>query len=190
MSSNPDYDKLNTDVDIFYEFESDALFASGEVLDYGAYAATSCDDSRVRVGIAFRYWNDINIWQKLGLMYHEFGHDVLRYAHSSNPDDIMHPSSPFASSYNGFIESKNRFFDNYKKKLDTNILNKHINKNYKENDGISFLKNYKYEIDKDNEMIHVLEFKTLYSPKIKFDYHNVLNGHKIKVRSNKIKMKF
>ena len=52
MSSNPDYDELNTDVDIFYEYESDALFASGEVLDYGAYAATSCDDSRVRVGIA------------------------------------------------------------------------------------------------------------------------------------------
>ena len=111
MSSSPDYDKLNTDVDIFYEYESDALFASGEVLDYGAYAATSCDDSRVRVGIAFRYWSDINIWQKLGLMYHEFGHDVLRYGHSLNPDDIMHPSSPFASTYNGFIESKNRFFE-------------------------------------------------------------------------------
>ena len=111
MSSSPDYDKLNTDVYIFYEYESDALFASGEVLDYGAYAASSCDDSRVRVGIAFRYWNDINIWQKLGLMYHEFGHDVLRYGHSSNPDDIMHASSPFASTYNGFIESKNRFFD-------------------------------------------------------------------------------
>ena len=44
-------------------------------------------------------------------MYHEFGHDVLRYAHSSNPDDIMHPSSPFANTYNGFIESKNRFFE-------------------------------------------------------------------------------
>ena len=111
MSSSPEYDKLNTDVYIFYEYESDALFASGEVLDYGAYAASSCDDSRVRVGIAFRYWNDINIWQKLGLMYHEFGHDVLRYGHSSNPEDIMHASSPFASTYNGFIESKNRFFD-------------------------------------------------------------------------------
>ena len=61
MSSNPDYDKLNTDVYIFYEYESDALFASGQVLDYGAYAATSCDDSRVRVGIAFRYWNDIEL---------------------------------------------------------------------------------------------------------------------------------
>ena len=51
MLGNPDYDKLNTDVDIYYEFESDALFTSGQVLDYGAYAATSCDDSRVRVGI-------------------------------------------------------------------------------------------------------------------------------------------
>ena len=44
-------------------------------------------------------------------MYHEFGHDVLRYAHSSNPDDIMHASSPFANTYNGFIEAKDRFFD-------------------------------------------------------------------------------
>ena len=111
MTSSPEYNKINTDVNIFYEYESDALFASGQVLDYGAYAASSCDDSRVRVGIAFRYWSDINIWQKLGLMYHEFGHDVLRYAHSSNPDDIMHPSSPFANTYNGFIESKNRFFE-------------------------------------------------------------------------------
>ena len=111
MTSSPEYNKINTDVNIFYEYESDALFASGQVLDYGAYAASSCDDSRVRVGIAFRYWSDINIWQKLGLMYHEFGHDVLRYAHSSNPNDIMHPSSPFANTYNGFIESKNRFFE-------------------------------------------------------------------------------
>ena len=111
MLGSPDYDKLNTDVDIYYEFESDALFTSGQVLDYGAYAATSCDDSRVRVGIAFRYWSEINIWEKLGLMYHEFGHDVLRFGHSSNPDDIMHPSSPFPNTYNGFIESKNRFFE-------------------------------------------------------------------------------
>ena len=111
MSNNPDYDKLNSVVDIFYEYESAALTASGEVLGYGAYAASSCNDELVRVGISFRYWNDINIWQKLGLMYHEFGHDVLRYAHSSNPDDIMHASSPFANSYNGFIEAKDRFFD-------------------------------------------------------------------------------
>ena len=111
MLGSPDYDKLNTDVDIYYEFESDALFTSGQVLDYGAYAASSCDDSRVRVGIAFRYWSDINIWEKLGLMYHEFGHDVLRFGHSSNPNDIMHPSSPFPNTYNGFIESKNRFFE-------------------------------------------------------------------------------
>ena len=111
MRNSPDYDKLNTIVDMYYEYESAALTASGEVLDYGAYAASSCNDEIVRVGIAFRYWNDINIWQKLGLMYHEFGHDVLRYAHSSNPDDIMHASSPFANTYNGFIEAKDRFFD-------------------------------------------------------------------------------
>jgi hypothetical protein len=111
MINNPDYDKLNNIVDIFYEYESASLFASGEVLDYGAYAASSCNDKTVIIGIAHGYWSSINIWQKLGLMYHEFGHDVLQYAHSSNPDDIMHPSSPFANTYNGFIESKNRFFD-------------------------------------------------------------------------------
>ena len=110
MSNNPDYDKLNSVVNVFYEYESAALTASGEVLGYGAYAASSCNDEVVRVGISFRYWNDINIWQKLGLMYHEFGHDVLRYAHSTSSDDIMHPSSPFANTYNGFIESKDRFF--------------------------------------------------------------------------------
>ena len=111
MSSSPDYDKLNTDVDIFYEYESDALFASGEVLDYGAYAATSCDDSRVRVGIAFRYWSDINIWQKLGLMYHEFGHDVYRYRHSSDPKDIMYPSVARSDvKINDFIRAKEKFF--------------------------------------------------------------------------------
>ena len=111
MSSNPDYDELNTDVDIFYEYESDALFASGEVLDYGAYAATSCDDSRVRVGIAFRYWNDINIWQKLGLMYHEFGHDVYKYEHSTDRADIMYPASTRGDiNINDFIEAKDRMF--------------------------------------------------------------------------------
>lgn len=111
MIGSPEYDKVNTDVDIYFEYESDALFASGNVLDYGAYAASSCDDSRVRVGIAFRYWSEINIWEKLGLMYHEFGHDVLVFGHSTNPDDIMHPSSPFPNTYNGFIESKDRFFE-------------------------------------------------------------------------------
>ena len=111
MNNKPDYDKLNTVVDIYYEYESAALSARGETLGYGAYAASSCNDEVVRVGISFRYWNDINIWEKLGLMYHEFGHDVLRYAHSSNPDDIMHASSPFANTYNGFVEAKDRFFE-------------------------------------------------------------------------------
>lgn len=70
MPGSLDYDKLNTDVDIYYEFESDALLTSGQVLDYGAYAASVCEDSRVKVGIAFTYWSRINIWEKLGLMYH------------------------------------------------------------------------------------------------------------------------
>ena len=35
MSNNPDYDKLNSVVDIFYEYESAALTASGEVLHSG-----------------------------------------------------------------------------------------------------------------------------------------------------------
>ena len=52
MSNNPDYDKLNSVVNVFYEYESAALTASGEVLGYGAYAASSCNDEVVRVGIS------------------------------------------------------------------------------------------------------------------------------------------
>ena len=92
MSSNPDYDKLNTDVDIFYEYESDALFASGEVLDYGAYAATSCDDSRVRVGIAFGYWNDIKIPAKALFSGDHSTIDSSLY--SISPFEITYPSLP------------------------------------------------------------------------------------------------
>ena len=66
-------------------------------------------------------------------MYHEFGHDVLRYAHSSNPDDIMHASSPFSNTFNGFVEAKDRFFD---KKFDgINYLNCSWYEGYK--NGIS-----------------------------------------------------
>ena len=41
MRNNPDYDNLNSIVNMYYEYESAALTASGEVLDYGAYAASS-----------------------------------------------------------------------------------------------------------------------------------------------------
>ena len=82
------------------------------------------------------------------------------------------------------------FFDDYNKKIDTNILNKQSNKKYIEKDGLSFLKNFKYEIDKENQMINVLHFETLYSHKIKPYYHNVLKGHKITVKPNIMKMNF
>ena len=43
-------------------------------------------------------------------MYHEFGHDVYRYEHSTDPDDIMYPSvSQSDVRMNDFILAKNRF---------------------------------------------------------------------------------
>lgn len=82
------------------------------------------------------------------------------------------------------------FFDNYTKKINTNVLNKQTNKLYQEIDGINKLTNYEYEIDEDNEMIHVSKFKTLYSEHFKPQYHNILNGHKIKLKNNVMKMIF
>ena len=44
-------------------------------------------------------------------MYHEFGHDVYKYEHSSDPDDIMFPSSTRSDiTINKFIEAKDRMF--------------------------------------------------------------------------------
>ena len=73
-----------------------------------------------------------------------------------------------------------------KKKIDTNTLHKQFNKKYKEKDGLNKLKNYKYTIDESNQMIHVLEFKSLY-PHTNFKpfYHNVLDGNKITNKNKK-----
>ena len=44
-------------------------------------------------------------------MYHEFGHDVYKYEHSSSPADIMYPSSTRSDiDINGFIDAKDRMF--------------------------------------------------------------------------------
>ena len=49
--------------------------------------------------------------QRLWIMYHEFGHDVYKYEHSSSPADIMYPSSTRSDiDINGFIEAKDRMF--------------------------------------------------------------------------------
>jgi len=78
------------------------------------------------------------------------------------------------------------FVDDYQKKIDTNTLHKQFNKKYKENDGLNKLTNYKYTIDKSNQMIHVLKFTSLY-PHSNFKpfYHNVLDGNKITNKNKK-----
>ena len=44
-------------------------------------------------------------------MYHEFGHDVYRYRHSSDPKDIMYPSVARSDiKINDFIRAKENFF--------------------------------------------------------------------------------
>jgi len=43
-------------------------------------------------------------------MYHEFGHDVYKYEHSTNPSDIMWPSITRSDTkINDFIRAKERF---------------------------------------------------------------------------------
>ena len=44
-------------------------------------------------------------------MYHEFGHDVYKYEHSTDRADIMFPSSTRSDiNINDFIEAKDRMF--------------------------------------------------------------------------------
>ncbi len=44
-------------------------------------------------------------------MYHEFGHDVYKYEHSTDRADIMYPSVPRSDvKLNDFIKAKDKFF--------------------------------------------------------------------------------
>jgi len=107
----PDYDERNIVKNIFFEFRTAAQITAGVTPDHIAYSTYSgyCNDSAVNVGVLFTEWNEKNLLQRLWIMYHEFGHDVYKYEHSTDPADIMFPSSTRGDiKINDFIEAKDR----------------------------------------------------------------------------------
>lgn len=110
----PDYGALNTNVSLSFEIQTQEQIATGNGgPDHAGYStfAGYCSASNVFISVTRDYWEDYTELQKLWLMYHEFGHDVYRYEHSTNPDDIMWPSVTRSDlKMNDFIEAKNRFF--------------------------------------------------------------------------------
>ena len=115
MISRPDFSLTNSSVNVFFEYDTENKITSGVALEseYWGYAKGTCNDSVVNIGIVWSYWANTTVIEKLALMYHEFGHDVLNLDHGSNPNDIMHPQilGTKESTYNEFIIAKDRFFE-------------------------------------------------------------------------------
>ena len=109
----PDYGERNKSPNIFFEYRSVAQIASGVTADHIAYSTFSgyCNDSAVNVGVLYDEWTEKNLLQRIWIMYHEFGHDVYKYEHSTDRADIMFPSSTRSDiNINDFIEAKDRMF--------------------------------------------------------------------------------
>ena len=109
----PDYGDRNKSPNIFFEYRSVAQIASGVTADHIAYSTFSgyCNDSAVNVGVLYDEWTEKNLLQRIWIMYHEFGHDVYKYEHSTDRADIMFPSSTRSDiNINDFIEAKDRMF--------------------------------------------------------------------------------
>jgi len=109
----PDYGALNTQVLVRFVVQTPEQMASGVTPDHAGFSTFIgyCNNSVVDISVIKDYWEDYSEVQQLWLMYHEFGHDVYRYEHSSDPEDIMWPSVPRSDvKINDFIEAKNRFF--------------------------------------------------------------------------------
>ena len=109
----PDYGERNPSPNIFFEYRTVAQIASGVTPDHIAYSTFSgyCNDSAVNVGVLYNEWTEKNLLQRLWIMYHEFGHDVYKYEHSTDRADIMFPASTRGDiNINDFIEAKDRMF--------------------------------------------------------------------------------
>lgn len=109
----PDYSQLNTTVSLDFIVPSEAEVTSGITPDHAGYStfAGYCDSSKVFIYVIKDYWEDYTAIQKLWLMYHEFGHDVYKYEHSTSRSDIMFPSVPRSDvSLNDFIKAKAKLF--------------------------------------------------------------------------------
>tara|TARA_E500000178_G_scaffold130134_1_gene129977 strand:- start:626 stop:1225 length:600 start_codon:yes stop_codon:yes gene_type:complete len=112
-SGGPDFGEQTKFLDIFFEYTPDAQIIAGIGPDKIAYSEFIgyCNDERVRIGVLYDEWTGLNLLERLWVMYHEFGHDVYKYAHSSNPTDIMYPASTRSDiDINDFIEAKDRMF--------------------------------------------------------------------------------
>jgi len=109
----PDYGILNEQVLVRFVVQTPEQMASGVTPDHAGFSTFLgyCNNSVVDISVIRDYWEDYSEIQKLWLIYHEFGHDVYRYEHSSDPADIMWPAVPRSDvKINDFIAAKNRFF--------------------------------------------------------------------------------
>ncbi|MBC8397260.1 MAG: hypothetical protein H8E16_09210 [Flavobacteriales bacterium] len=112
-SGGPDYGERTKFLKIFFEYTSLSQTISGITADHLAYSSFVgyCNDERVNIGVLYDGWSDLNLIQRLWVMYHEFGHDVFKYEHSNDPADIMYPSSTRSDiDLNDFIQAKDRMF--------------------------------------------------------------------------------
>jgi len=108
----PNYDEINKTVILYFIVPTAETVASGVTVDHAGYStyAGYCNSEAVNIGVIEDYWIDYTEVQKLWLIYHEFGHDVYRYRHSSNPKDIMYPSVARSDvKINDFIRAKELF---------------------------------------------------------------------------------
>ncbi len=108
----PDYSQLNTTVSLAFIVPSEAEITSGVTPDHAGYSTYSgyCNSSQVNIRVIKDYWDDYTEVQRLWLMYHEFGHDVYKYEHSTDRADIMYPSVPRSDvKLNDFIKAKDKF---------------------------------------------------------------------------------
>ena len=108
----PNYDEINKTVTLYFIVPTAETIASGVTVDHAGYStyAGYCNSEAVNIGVIEDYWIDYTEVQKLWLMYHEFGHDVYRYRHSTDPSDIMYPSVARSDvKINDFIRAKEKF---------------------------------------------------------------------------------
>ena len=112
-SGGPDFSERTKFLKIFFEYTDISQTISGITPNHLAYSSFLgyCNDERVNIGVLYDGWTDLNLIQRLWVMYHEFGHDVFKYEHSSDPADIMYPSSTRSDiDLNDFIRAKDRMF--------------------------------------------------------------------------------
>ena len=73
------------------------------------------------------------------------------------------------------------FFDEVNKQMDKTTLTRQFNKQFNEDDGLSYIRDVDYSFQKNINMLDVKHFKSKYTHTGMIPYtHNLLNGNKIK----------